>query len=52
MLIARALAAPAANISFFLTSAGPGKGADLGGLGRLDKDCQNLAQAAGAGGKI
>jgi hypothetical protein len=40
-----------ANMSFFVTSAGPGKGADLGGLAGADKYCQDLAQSAGAGGK-
>lgn len=40
-----------ANMSFFVTSAGPGKGADLGGLAGADRHCQTLAQAAGAGGK-
>jgi hypothetical protein len=40
-----------ANMSFFVTSAGPGKGADLGGLAGADKHCQDLAQSAGAGGK-
>jgi hypothetical protein len=40
-----------ANMSFFVTSAGPGKGADLGGLAGADRHCQQLAQAAGAGGK-
>src|SRR2546428_13093842 len=40
-----------ANMSFFVTSAGPGKGADLGGLAGADKTCQTLAQAAGAGNK-
>jgi hypothetical protein len=39
------------SMSFFVTSAGPGKGADLGGLEGADRHCQNLAQAAGAGGK-
>lgn len=37
-----------ANMSFFVTSAGPGKGADLGGLTGADKHCQELAKAAGA----
>jgi hypothetical protein len=37
-------------MSFFVTSAGPGKGADLGGLAGADRQCQQLAQAAGAGG--
>jgi hypothetical protein len=40
-----------ANMSFFITSAGPGKGGDLGGLAGADAHCQSLAQAAGAGGK-
>ena len=39
------------NMSFFITSAGPGKGGDLGGLEGADKHCQALAQAAGAGNK-
>src|SRR6516225_7197457 len=38
-----------ANMSFFVTSAGSGKGADLGGLEGTDRICQQLAQAAGAG---
>ncbi len=38
-----------ANMSFFVTSAGPGKGADLGGLAGADRICQQLAQAVGAG---
>ena len=40
-----------ANMSFFVTSVGAGKGADLGGLAGADRHCQQLAQAAGAGGK-
>jgi hypothetical protein len=39
------------NMTFFVTSNGPGKGADLGGLEGADRQCQTLAQAAGAGGK-
>jgi len=38
-------------MTFFVTSAGPGKGADLGGLEGADRHCQTLAQAAGAGAK-
>src|SRR3954471_1996158 len=38
-------------MTFFVTSAGPGKGADLGGLEGADRHCQTLAQAAGATGK-
>jgi hypothetical protein len=37
------------NMTFFITSGGPGKGADLGGLEGADRHCQQLAQAAGAG---
>jgi hypothetical protein len=37
-----------ANMSFFVTSIGSGKGADLGGLAGADRHCQQLAQAAGA----
>src|SRR5471032_2869081 len=40
-----------ANMSFFVTSVGEGKGADLGGLAGADKHCQQLAATAGAGGK-
>src|SRR5262249_61917843 len=39
------------DMTFFVTSAGSGKGADLGGLAGADKQCQALAQSAGAGGK-
>jgi hypothetical protein len=38
-------------MTFFITSIGPGKGADLGGLEGADRYCQSLAQAAGAGGR-
>ncbi|HSV23191.1 MAG TPA: lectin [Xanthobacteraceae bacterium] len=40
-----------ANMSFFVTSTGAGKGADLGGLAGADARCQQLAQSAGAGAK-
>ena len=36
-------------MSFFITSEGPGDGADLGGLEGADAHCQSLAEAAGAG---
>ena len=39
------------KMGFFVTSAGSGKGADLGGLAGADKICQSLAQAAGAGNR-
>lgn len=38
-------------MGFFVTSAGSGQGANLGGLEGADKHCQTLATAAGAGGK-
>ena len=41
----------APNMTFFVVSAGPGKGADLGGLEGADLACQTLAQGAGAGSK-
>ena len=43
--------AQSANMTFFVTSAGPGKGADLGGLDGADKHCATLASAAGATAK-
>lgn len=38
-------------MTFFISSANPGKGADLGGLDGADKHCQALAAAAGAGAR-
>jgi hypothetical protein len=38
-------------MTFFVTSVGPGKGADLGGLAGADAHCQKLAETAGAGGR-
>ncbi|GAU82951.1 hypothetical protein [Bosea sp. BIWAKO-01] len=43
--------AQTSEMTFFVTSAGSGKGADLGGLAGADAICQRLAQAAGAGSK-
>jgi len=40
-----------AKMSFFVTSAGSGKGADLGGLKGADAHCASLAEAAGVTGK-
>jgi hypothetical protein len=40
-----------ANMTFFVTSVGSGKGADLGGLAGADQHCQALATAAGAGNR-
>ena len=39
------------SMTFFVTSVGSGKGADLGGLAGADRHCQSLAQAVGAGGR-
>ncbi len=55
-LLAAGLAFPAqaqqkakkADMTFFVTSAGKGNGADLGGLEGADAHCQALAQAAGS----
>jgi hypothetical protein len=43
--------AQSANTTFFVTSVGPGKGADLGGIEGADKQCATLATAAGATAK-
>jgi hypothetical protein len=51
LALAAGAGAQQTTMTFFLTSAGPGKGADLGGLEGADRHCQQLAQAAGAGGK-
>src|ERR1700680_5230147 len=40
---------PPPPMSFFVTSVGLGKGADLGGLAGADRHCQALASAVGAG---
>lgn len=39
------------RMTFFITSAGPGDGANLGGLAGADRHCLQLAQAAGVGDK-
>jgi hypothetical protein len=50
-----ALAVPAlaqdSGMTFFVTSVGPGSGANLGGLAGADQHCLKLAEAAGAGSK-
>lgn len=43
--------AQSTGMSFFVTSAGPGDGANLGGLEGADAHCQALAEAAGVSGK-
>ncbi|MCC6206097.1 MAG: hypothetical protein IT533_13985 [Hyphomicrobiales bacterium] len=53
-LLAAGLSGAAAqdtSMSFFVTSAGLGKGADLGGLAGADAHCTSLAEAAGVTGK-
>ncbi|PKO32825.1 MAG: hypothetical protein CVU36_00625 [Betaproteobacteria bacterium HGW-Betaproteobacteria-9] len=44
-------AVPQNAMSFFLTSANPGQGADLGGLTGADAYCEKLAAAVNAGSK-
>lgn len=39
------------DLTFFLTSKGPGEGANLGGLDGADAHCAVLADSVGAGGK-
>src|SRR5271157_3263857 len=39
------------NMSFFVTSSGIGRGADLGGLEGADRRCQQLARTVGAGNR-
>ena len=51
LLAACATQPSSAPMSFFVTSVGSGKGADLGGLAGADAHCQKLAAAAGAGAK-
>src|SRR5262245_6646249 len=44
-------AGQAPNTTFFVASAGSGKGGDLGGIEGADAQCQRLAQTIGAGNK-
>src|SRR5260370_24638354 len=46
--MASTVQAQQANMTFFVTSSGTGKGADLGGLEGADAHCAALAKAAGA----
>jgi hypothetical protein len=50
-MAAPAQAQQASEMTFFVTSAGPGKGGDLGGIAGADAQCGKLAQAAGSTGK-
>jgi hypothetical protein len=57
LLLGLSTSAPAqqsggATMTFFVTSVGSGKGADLGGLAGADGHCQQLAQTAGAGNRM
>ncbi len=49
LFCAAPVAAQQTDMSFFVSSVGIGKGADLGGLAGADKHCQELAAAVGAG---
>ncbi|MBS0440791.1 MAG: hypothetical protein JSR38_02470 [Proteobacteria bacterium] len=51
VLLAGCASAPSNPMSFFVTSTGSGKGADLGGLAGADAHCEKLAASVGAGGK-
>ena len=51
LLVAAVAQAQQKDMTFFITSAGPGNGADLGGLAGADAHCQALAKAAGAGNR-
>ena len=46
-----AASSQASSMTFFLSSAGSGDGANLGGLAGADRRCQDLAQSVGAGGR-
>jgi hypothetical protein len=50
-IAAPAVAQDATTMTFFVTSAGLGDGANLGGLAGADANCMNLAMAAGSTGK-
>jgi len=49
LLTAAPVAGQAGNFSFFITSYGPGDGANLGGISGADNHCQTLAYAQGFG---
>lgn len=52
LAVAHSATAQEARMSFFVTSAGPGDGADLGGLAGADTHCEALASQAGAGDRV
>jgi hypothetical protein len=51
VFVSPAVRAQSPDMTFFVTSSGPGKGADLGGLDGADAHCQKLAQSAGGGAR-
>ena len=51
VLAAASVQAQQKDMTFFITSAGPGKGGDLGGLKGADAHCRKLAKSAGAAAK-
>lgn len=51
MLVSCASTPATGPMGFFVTSAGPGNGADLGGLTGADAHCQKLATSAGSGAR-
>jgi hypothetical protein len=51
LALAGGAAAQQGGMSFFVTSAGSGKGGDLGGIEGADQHCRSLAEAAGASGR-
>jgi hypothetical protein len=49
--VTQAQSQASSQMSFFITSAGPGNGANLGGLAGADAHCAALAKAVGAGNR-
>jgi hypothetical protein len=49
LAMSQAAHAQSEKMNFFITSAGPGKGADLGGISGADAHCATLGYKAGAG---
>jgi hypothetical protein len=52
LCLAGPAAAQQANMTFFISSTNPGKGANFGGIEGADRHCQALATAAGAGSRV
>jgi hypothetical protein len=51
LCVAQLALSQATGMTFFITSAGPGDGANLGGLSGADAHCLKLASAVGAGNR-